>query len=95
MKDFRKFLWASLAKYKIASIWRWAFTNSVMTKYIKEKFKLKIIIQGKLQYNVYFVKVSNPSLSNQLFLHKKEIKEHLNKKLEDIKLKKIEDIKFV
>ena len=65
-----------------------------MTKYIKEKFKLKTTIKGKLQYDVYFVKVSNPSLSNQLFLYKKEIKDYINKKLEDINFKKIKDIRF-
>lgn len=95
MKDFKKFLWVSLAKYKIASIWRWAFTNSILIRYTEETLKLKINLQGKIQYDVYFVKLSNSMLSNQLFLNKKDIKEHLNKKLENMNFKTIKDIKFI
>ncbi len=95
MKDFKKLLWASLAKNKIAGIWKWAFTNSVLTKYIQKHFQTHIIIQWKLQNNIYFVKLSNPSLSNFLFLHKKQIIEHINEKLQNMNFQKINDIKFI
>lgn len=95
MKDFKKLLSTSLAKHKIASIWKWAFTNSVLTKYIKEQYKIDIVINWKIQHNVYFVKLSNPSLSNLLFLHKKQIKEHINQKLKDMNFQQLKEVKFI
>jgi len=95
MKDFKKFLWASLAKYRLANIWRWAFINSVFEKYIEENMKIKINIQWKLEYDIYFVKLSNSSLANQLFLNKNYIKEYINKRLESMHFNIIKDIKFI
>lgn len=94
MKDFKKLLWASLSKHKLSSVWRWAFLNSVLKKYIEEKFGVKINLKWKIQHNVYFVYLSNSVLSNQVFLNKNKIKNFLNKKLETMNFQKIKDIKF-
>lgn len=95
MKHFKKLLWASLAKHKIASIWRWAFLNSTFERYINDNLNIKIDVYWKVQYDVYFVKLSNSILSNRLFLHKKDIQKYMNQKLEDMSFKRIRDIKFI
>lgn len=95
MQNLKNFLWKSLAKNKICSISRWSFANSLTQKYIKEKYSIKIVIYWKIQNNIYYIKLNNPSLSNFLFLHKKNLFSHINKNLKNMEFNQIVEIKFI
>jgi len=95
MKDLKKMIWDSLAKQKIASIWKWAYINQVFKSYIKNNLNLELEINGYIKNDIFCVKVWNPSLSNLLFLHKKKVLDHINLKLKDFNFDKILDIKLI
>ena len=95
MKDLKKMIWDSLAKQKIASIWKWAYINQVLKSYIKNNLNLELEIIGYIKNDIFCVKVWNSSLSNLLFLHKKKVLDHINLKLKDLNFDKILDIKLL
>lgn len=96
MKDLKKLLFSSLSKKKISSVSKWAMINTIFLKYINQKYNLNLDkIDGKLENNVYIVKLPNSSLSNIVFIHKKQLLDYINTKLENMNLWKILDIKLL
>ena len=95
MKDLKKLLWQRLWEKKIAKISKWAFLNKALENFLEQEFWIKTSISGKIENNIYFVKSSNSSFSNLLFLNKKKVLEHLNDKISKMDLWTINDIKII
>ena len=95
MKDLKKLLFKSLAKQKIASISRWAMVNKILSNYVKDNLNIDFNFSGKIENNIYIVKSTNSALSNMLFLNKKKVLDHINLKLQEMDLDKVQDIKIV
>jgi len=96
MKDLKKLLFSSLSKNKISTISKWAMVNTVFLKYMNQNYNLDLDkIDGKVENNVYIVKLSNSILSNIVFMNKKDVLDNINKQLVDMSLWKILDIKLL
>ena len=95
MLDLKKLLFKSLAKQKIAQVSRWAMINKILENYVKDSFSISQQFSWKIENNIYVIKSPNSALSSMLFLHKKNILDYINKKLLEMNLEVVKDIKIL
>jgi len=69
--------------------------NKILSNYVKDDLNIDFNFSGKIENNIYVVKSTNSALSNMLFLNKKKVLDHINLKLQEMDLDKIQDIKIV
>jgi len=95
MKDFKKIFSSRLAAKGLNAVSRWAFVNSIFNTFCKKEFNIDLESKWKIEYNIYYIKLTNSSFRNIIFLQKQKILEHINSKLEDMNFTKIVDVKVV
>ncbi len=93
MDNLSKLLWKTLAKKNLWWLWRWALVNSITSTFLNELW-IKHNFHWKIKFNVYFLKVSNSTIWNLLFLKKKLLLKRINSKLEKMWFWTIKDIRI-